>query len=226
MIYLITFLLAFCSIVYELLLGQVLSAFLGNTVLRYSVTIGLYMLAMGVGAMLFHEGMRKRAVLWLQVVELALALTGALALPILFLVDALEPPVFIFSGIAHGLILLIGVLTGIEIPLLLELKNKQKKGRQFQVLGVDYLGAFGGTLAFAFIFYPHLGLTTTAFGVASLNAFVGVSLVCFEELVAEDSYPKFNKLLGVHAVVLLLLAFGLYESHSLNEYLLSFYLAV
>ena len=44
MIYAITFVLAFCSIVYELLLGQTLSAFLGNTVLRYSVTIGLYMM--------------------------------------------------------------------------------------------------------------------------------------------------------------------------------------
>ena len=45
-IYAITFILAFCSIVYELLLGQTLSAFLGNTVLRYSVTIGLYMMSL------------------------------------------------------------------------------------------------------------------------------------------------------------------------------------
>ena len=49
MTYIITLILAFCSIVYELLLGQTLSAFFGNTVLRYSVTIGLYLFAMGMG---------------------------------------------------------------------------------------------------------------------------------------------------------------------------------
>ena len=52
MLYGLTFLLAFCSIVYELLLGQALAAFLGNTVLRYSVTIGLFLLAKGIGAWL------------------------------------------------------------------------------------------------------------------------------------------------------------------------------
>jgi spermidine synthase len=51
-IYSLTFVLAFCSIVYELLLGQALSAFLGNTVLRYSVTIGLYMMSLGIGSMI------------------------------------------------------------------------------------------------------------------------------------------------------------------------------
>ena len=60
MVYPFTFVLAFCSIVYELLLGQSLSAFLGNTVLRYSVTIGLYMLSMGIGSLL-AEGKIGRA---------------------------------------------------------------------------------------------------------------------------------------------------------------------
>lgn len=55
MVYIFTLVLAFCSIVYELLLGQSLSAFMGNTVLRYSVTIGLYLFSMGMGA-LFAEG--------------------------------------------------------------------------------------------------------------------------------------------------------------------------
>ena len=62
MIYTITFILAFCSMAYELLLGQSLSAFMGNTVLRYSVTIGLYMLSMGIGSLMAEGRIVKHPV--------------------------------------------------------------------------------------------------------------------------------------------------------------------
>ena len=55
LIYFLTFILAFCSIVYELLLAQSLTAFLENTVLRYSITIGLYMFSMGYGALIAEK---------------------------------------------------------------------------------------------------------------------------------------------------------------------------
>ena len=67
--YAITFILAFCSIVYELLLGQTLSAFLGNTVLRYSVTIGLYMMSLGIGSMIAEGRFVERPVTSLLRVE-------------------------------------------------------------------------------------------------------------------------------------------------------------
>ncbi len=76
MTYAFTFILAFCSIVYELLLGQSLSAFLGNTVLRYSVTIGLYMLSMGIGSLLAEGRFVKHPVITLLRVEIALTVTG------------------------------------------------------------------------------------------------------------------------------------------------------
>ena len=50
--YTLTFIVSFCSIVYELLLAQTLSTVLGNTVVRYSLTIGFYLAAKGIGAML------------------------------------------------------------------------------------------------------------------------------------------------------------------------------
>ena len=76
MIYTITFILAFCSIAYELLLGQSLSAFLGNTVLRYSVTIGLYMLSMGIGSLMAEGRFVKSPVTALLKIELLLTVTG------------------------------------------------------------------------------------------------------------------------------------------------------
>ena len=76
MVYLVTFVLAFCSIVYELLLGQTLSAFLGNTVLRYSVTIGLYMMSLGIGSMIAEGRLVKRPVTGLLRIEILLTVVG------------------------------------------------------------------------------------------------------------------------------------------------------
>ena len=43
--------LAACSLLYELLIAQTLATLAANTVVWYSVTIGVYLAAMGVGAM-------------------------------------------------------------------------------------------------------------------------------------------------------------------------------
>ena len=45
----ITLVLAACSLVYELLIAQTLSLLAGNTVIWYSLTVGLYLGAMGLG---------------------------------------------------------------------------------------------------------------------------------------------------------------------------------
>ena len=75
-LYLFTFIVASCSILYELLLGQALSAFMGDTVLRFSVTIGLYLFSMGIGALLAGERLRSHAVLSLLGLEFLLGTVG------------------------------------------------------------------------------------------------------------------------------------------------------
>ena len=129
MTYLFTFLLAFCSIVYELLLGQSLSAFLGNTVLRYSVTIGLYMLSMGIGSLMAEGRVVKHVVTSLLKVEILLTITGGFSVIFLLLMDAVAPPEIVFFLFAHLLIILIGVLTGLEIPLLIAYRTHADEPR-------------------------------------------------------------------------------------------------
>ena len=180
MIYVFTFLLAFCSIVYELLLGQSLSAFLGNTVLRYSMTIGLYMLSMGIGSLLAAGRVVKHVVTSLLKVEILLTITGGFSVIILLVMNSIGAPDIVFFLFAHLLIVLIGVLTGLEIPLLIELRNLEVDGSERSVLGVDYLGAFFGTVVFAFLFYPLVGLIPTAFMVALLNAFADGGFVVMD----------------------------------------------
>ncbi len=226
MIYAFTFLLAFCSIVYELLLGQSLSAFLGNTVLRYSVTIGLYMLSMGIGSLLAEGRMVKHVVTTLLKVEILLTITGGFSVILLLIMDSLGPPEIVFFLFAHLLIILIGILTGLEIPLLIELRNLEVEDSERSVLGVDYLGAFVGTVVFAFLFYPVVGLIPTAFMVALLNAFVGICLLTQWRKVREEQRRSTGTLLGVQVVLFAVLALLLRSADEVNELFLSIYLGL
>jgi len=194
-----TFMLAFCSIVYELLLGQTLSAFLGNTVLRYSVTIGLYMFSMGIGALLAGERILARPVLSLQYLEIALAVLGGVSVPLVFFIDLLDAPVWLLSIVAHLLIIVIGVLTGLETPLLIEIRAEAKNAAS-RILGVDYIGAFVGTVAFALWFFPKLGIFATAIFTASINALVGLLLPLYVRRYQEAGISQ--PLLFVQAAIL------------------------
>ncbi len=82
-IYLITFIVAFCSIVYELLMAQTLSLLTGNSVLRYSTTIGLYLASLGLGAFLCTNKRLVRPVETLWKVEILLSLIGGAAVVLL-----------------------------------------------------------------------------------------------------------------------------------------------
>jgi spermidine synthase len=175
-ILIVTSVLAFCSMVYELILAQTLSAFLENTVLRYSVTIGLYMCSMGFGSLLAGEGVREKPVLNLLRVEVLLTVLGGLSVIFLFGVSFVAPARVVLSLAAHGLIVAIGVLTGFEIPLLIALMERDQPHSENLVLAWDYAGAFAGTLMFAFYFYPYFGLVASSLLLGCLNALCGLFL--------------------------------------------------
>lgn len=224
MIYALAFLLGFCSIVYELLLGQSLSAFLGNTVLRYSVTIGLYMFSMGIGALLAEGRWTKHAAATLLKVEILLTVTGGFSVIFLLVLNSIGIPDLLFSVLAHLLIVLIGVLTGFEIPLLIELRGAEVEGSERAVIGVDYLGAFFGTVAFAFVFYPLFGLIPSAFFVALINAFVGVCLYTQRFKVHESGRRSYAALLWVQAGLFVVFAVLLQIADRVTELFLRYYL--
>jgi spermidine synthase len=206
------------------LLGQALSAFLGNTVLRYSVTIGLYLFSMGMGSMVAEGRFVKHPVVTLLWIEILLTLAGSLSIVFLHLVDWFGPSPLSFSLLAHSLIVAIGVLTGFEIPLLIELRNLEKSDSENAVIGIDYIGAFFGTVLFAFVFYPKLGLVQTAFLVALLNALVGVLLATQNRKVSDTKKGECRALIAGLAVLSLTLILSLYMSSSISEYLIQLYL--
>ena len=83
----LVFHLSFCSISYELLFAQGLAAFLENAVLRYSVTIGLYMFSLGFGSLFVGARLQKKVCTTLIAVEVLLCLIGGFSLVWLFVFE-------------------------------------------------------------------------------------------------------------------------------------------
>jgi spermidine synthase len=223
---LIKFIAAFCSISYELILAQTLSAFLSNTVLRYCITIGLYMFCMGLGAFVIGKRLLRAPGRLFWQTEVALTLIGASVVPLLFVVDAFQVSAWkggtlVFFFVAHALICVIGFLTGFELPLSMELAKRDGGPARNSLFAVDYLGAFVGTVAFAFVFYPFWGLVASAWYVSLLNALAALALVRSWR----EGFDASPRALNWVSLVLILAAIGGLATVSFQEkFLLGIYL--
>lgn len=172
MILIVSILIAgLCSIVYELLISTTASYFLGDSIRQFSVTIGLYMAAMGFGAWLSRL-VRRDFLLWFIGVEIALGLVGGLCVPLLYLAyaytDLIQPMMIL-------LIITVGTLTGLEVPLLARVMERYYSlgDNLANVLSFDYLGALLATLAFPFLLLPFLGVFQSSLVVGALNLALG-----------------------------------------------------
>ncbi|MCI5141964.1 MAG: spermidine synthase, partial [Candidatus Electrothrix sp. ATG1] len=76
---------ALCGIVYELLIATVSSYLLGNSVRQFSITIGLFMAAMGLGAYITRF-ISSHLIARFVIIEILVALAGGMSTIILFLV--------------------------------------------------------------------------------------------------------------------------------------------
>jgi spermidine synthase len=166
------FVVAICGLVYELLAGTLGSYLLGDSVTQFSLVIGLYLSAMGVGAWLSRRIEVDLARRFVEI-ELAVAVIGGLSAPILFVA---------FGHVAHfQLVLLafvfaIGTLVGLEIPLLMRLLEGQLAFKDVvsRVLTFDYIGALAAALLFPLLLVPQLGLVRSSLVMGIANA--GVAL--------------------------------------------------
>ena len=167
------FLAGLCSIVYELLISTTSSYFLGDSVKQFSLTIGVYMAAMGLGSYLskFIDQKLLASFIW---IELGLGFVGGASVPILYgsfhYLTAGQ-----YQGLMLGLTAVIGTLTGFEIPLLSRIMKKYYplKENLANVLSLDYIGALAATLLFPFLLLPFFGLFRTSVFFGLLNIGLG-----------------------------------------------------
>lgn len=178
------FVLSACAILYELLIGTVSSYLLGSSVLHFSLTIGMFLSFLGLGAYLskfLSEPLLPKFV----GIELCLGLVGGCSALMLHLGDAWMPNYYLLLGFVVGLI---GTLAGLEIPIVTRLLEQAGGLREViaRVLAFDYLGALAASLVFPLLLLPMLGNMRTAFFTGLVNWAVGVfNLIVFRKEIAE-----------------------------------------
>ena len=118
---------ALCGIVYELIIASIASYLLGHSVLQFSLTVGVFMFAMGIGSRLSRYLDANHLRHFVQV-EIAIALVGGASGMALFVAFPFARVLFEF--VMHGFILVIGVLVGVEIPILTTLLAKGRSTRE------------------------------------------------------------------------------------------------
>ena len=174
------FIAGLCSIIYELLIGSVSSYFLGDSVKQFSITIGLYMAAMGIGSYISRH-LTDHLLSKFIAVEIMLGFLGGSSVPVLYLCFAYTDVYYFFMVL---LIMSIGILIGLEIPLLTRIMENyySLKINISNVLSLDYLGALAATLIFPFILLPVLGTFKSALLFGIINMGLGfLNLWCFRD---------------------------------------------
>ncbi len=170
-----TFVIAVCGLVYELIAGTISSYLLGDSVFQFSIVIGLFMTAMGLGAFLsrYIESRLERAFVATQI---ALGLVGGLAAPILFFAFAFVDN---YEAFLVLICLTIGALVGLEIPLVTRILQQEKtlQINISNILTADYIGALVAALLFPLVLVPQLGLISTSLVFGLLNLAVA-GLAC------------------------------------------------
>src|SRR5947208_1877369 len=113
--------IATCGLIYELQAATLSSFVLGDSFTQFSLVIGLYMSALGVGAWLsrFIDPVLARAFLE---IELGVALIGGLSVPVLYLTYT-RPAAFL--PLLYGAVFAVGTLVGLELPLLMRLIKEE-----------------------------------------------------------------------------------------------------
>jgi spermidine synthase len=164
--------IAACGLIYELLAGTVASYVLGDSVTQFSFVIGLYLSALGAGAWLSRFIDRDLAARFVDV-ELAVALIGGLSAPLLFLGFA---RLQWFQLFLYLVVFAIGVLVGLELPILMRILNEQLEFKELvsRVLSFDYIGSLFAAVLFPLFLVPRLGLVRTSILFGLLNAAVGL----------------------------------------------------
>jgi len=211
LLFLNVIIIATCGLIYELLAGTLSSYVLGDSVTQFSFIIGIYLFAMGVGSWL-SKYIEKRIAEKFIDIELAVAVLGGFSAPVLFLTFA---HISYFQIILYSMVFLIGVLVGLEIPLLMRILKDELDFKTLvsRVLALDYVGALLASLLFPIFLVPRLGLNRTSLLFGMLNAAVAV----WATWLLEPLIKKNITLLRVKgAVIIILLVIAFIKADSLT----------
>ena len=204
-------LIAACGLIYELVAGALASYLLGDSITQFSTVIGTYLFAMGVGSWLSRfigRGVVARFVL----IELLVGIVGGFSSLALFLAFAYTDA---FRPVLYSLVTLIGILVGLEIPLLMRILKDRFAFKDVisNVLTFDYIGALFASLLFPLLLVPRLGLVRSALLFGIINVVVGL----WSTWLFRDVLPRRRSLQALGVVSLVILGVGLWQGQRITS---------
>jgi spermidine synthase len=206
------FVISTCGLVYELTAAALASYLLGDSVTQFSIIIGVYLSAMGIGSYLSKYVTRNVITVFIEV-ELLVGLVGGCSAALLF--GLFEVAIY-FRPVLYALIGVTGVLVGLEIPLIMRvLKDRFTfKDLVSKIFTFDYVGALFASLLFPLVLVPYLGLIRSSFLFGIINVLVGLwALRLFRAEV-----PSLRGLGGAGLALLALLAAGFGYSGNILQF--------
>ena len=207
-----TLIISGCSMCYELIISAVSSYLLGNSTLQYSITIGLYMAALGFGSYI-SKYFKKNLFNIFVTIELSIGIVGGVSSLLLFLSN-----IYIsnYAVVMYLEIILIGTLAGAEIPIMtriIEADENDLSVTLSSIFSFDYIGGLLGAIAFPLLLLPKLGYFATSFLCGLLNIVAAMLILWrFGERVREI---KIYRLLA--ACIALFMVLGMIFADNISE---------
>lgn len=189
------------GIVAEYILATLATYFLGNSVFQFTIVLSVMLFSMGLGSRI-SKYFEKNLLSSFVIIEFTLSLLVAFSALFTYTATAYMEYTGVFI---YSFCILIGLLIGMEIPLVVRLNDAYQELRVnvSAVMENDYYGSLIGGLFFAFVGLPYLGLTYTPFVLGAVNFGVALLLLVF----LGQLFPKAHKLafkIGAFAVGLVL----------------------
>ena len=190
------------GVVAEYVLSTLASYFIGDSTVQWALIISTMLFSMGLGSRLskyFEKDLLQKFI----IIELLLTIFTSLSSLAAFTAAAYT----VYTGlIIYSFSIIIGLLIGMEIPLVIRLNEEFEALRVnvSSILEKDYYGSLLGGVFFAFVGLPYLGLTYTPFVLAFVNFSVTVAMVLLVwKSVLPQLRTQYGSMLGSVAVLLL-----------------------
>lgn len=162
------------GIVAEYILSTLAAYFLGDSVIQWTLIVSFMLFSMGVGSSL-SKFIKSNLLEKFITLEFVLSLLTSFSAVTVYSISAFPE----YRGIViYSLSILIGLLIGLEIPIVTRLNEEFEELRVniANVLEKDYYGSLAGGIFFAFVGLPIIGLTYTPFILGAVNFSVALFL--------------------------------------------------
>ncbi len=204
----------FSGVVAEYILSTLATYFLGDSIFQWIMVVSLMLFSMGLGSRISKHFDTHLLKLFLFV-EFTLSVLVSFAPLLVYTASAYTQALGV---LIYTLAIAIGLLIGMEIPLVIRINNdyEQLRFNISNILENDYYGSLLGGVFFAFIGLPIFGLVYTPFILGFVNFSVSILVLIFlwKLLQTKERYS----LTIVGSTIFILLIVGIFITNPIITY--------